>query len=58
MSLLNQPEDLDQYVPKDNEVKLLRAKYDTTTGNFLSLENSFITAIQKIIARYFTAFTS
>ena len=39
MSLLNQPEDLDQYVPKDNEVKLLRAKYDMTTGNFLGLEN-------------------
>ena len=51
MSLLNQPEDLDQYVPKDNEVKLLRAKYDTTTGNFLSLENCLIQAIQKIIAR-------
>ena len=39
MSLLNQPEDLDQNVPKDNEVKLLRAKYHTTTDNFLGLEN-------------------
>lgn len=37
--LLNQQEDLEQYVSKDNEVKLLRAKYDMTTGNFLGMEN-------------------
>ena len=37
--LFNQPEYLEQYVPKDNEVKLLRPKYNTTTGNFLGLEN-------------------
>ena len=39
MPLFNQPEYLEQYVPKDNEVKLLRPKYNTTTGNFLGLEN-------------------
>ena len=37
--LLNQPEDIEQYVPKDNEVKLLCPKYNTTTGSFLGLEN-------------------
>ena len=37
--LLNQPEKLDEYELKENEVKILRAKYDTTTGQFLGLEN-------------------
>ena len=37
--LQNQPEKLGDYTPKKNEVKLLRAKYDTTTGQFLGLEN-------------------
>ena len=30
--LLNQPENLDKYTPKENEVKILRAKYNTVTG--------------------------
>ena len=37
--LLNQPEKLEDYVPKVNEVKILRAKYDSTSGHFLGLEN-------------------
>ena len=37
--LLNQPEKLDEYELKENEVKILRAKYDTTTAQFLGLEN-------------------
>ena len=37
--LLNQPEKLDEYELKENEVKILRAKYDIITGQFLGLEN-------------------
>ena len=37
--LLNQPENIDEYTPKENEVKILRAKYNTATGQFRGLEN-------------------
>ena len=37
--LLNQPENLDEYRPLENEVKMCRAKYDTATGQFLGLKN-------------------
>ena len=38
--LLNQPEDICEYVPKEDEVKILRARYNTSTGAFLGLEYS------------------
>ena len=37
--LLNQPEKLEEYMPQENEVKILRSMYDTITGQFLGLEN-------------------
>ena len=37
--LLNQPEKLEEYMPQENEVKILRSIYDTITGQFLGLEN-------------------
>ena len=37
--LLNQPEKLEEYTPQENELKILRSKCDTTSGNFLGLEN-------------------
>ena len=37
--LLNQPENLDEYTSQENEAKIIRAKYDTVTGQFLGLEN-------------------
>ena len=44
--LLNQPENLDEHTPKENEVKIVRAKYNTVTGQFLGLENclAYLTA--------------
>ena len=36
--LLNQPENINEYSPKKNEVKILRVKYNPTTGKFLGLE--------------------
>ena len=36
--LLNQPEKLDEYEPQEDEVKILRSKYDVNTGRFLGLE--------------------
>ena len=38
-ALLNQPENLEEYTPQESEVKILRSKYDATSGNFLGLEN-------------------
>ena len=40
MPLLNLPENLDAYTPKENEVKIIRGKHDTATGQFLGLDNS------------------
>ena len=37
--LLNQSENLDEYTSQENEAKIIRAKYDTVTGQFLGLEN-------------------
>lgn len=37
--LLKQPEKLDEYQPKENEVKIICAIYDTVSGPFLGLEN-------------------
>ena len=37
--LLNQPEKLEEYMPQENEVKILRSIYDTITGQFLGLES-------------------
>ena len=37
--LLKQPEKLDEYEPKENEVKIICAIYDTVSGPFLGLEN-------------------
>ena len=36
--LLNQPENISEYAPKENEVKILRSKYHISTGAFLGLE--------------------
>lgn len=36
--LLNQPENINEYSPKMNEVKILRAKYNPTTGKCLGLD--------------------
>ena len=35
--MLNPPEDLKDYVPKDNEAKIVRPKYDVVSGQFLEL---------------------
>ena len=37
--LLNQPGKLDEHTPKENEVKIIRVKYDTVTGHFIGLKN-------------------
>ena len=36
--LLDQPKNIDDYVPKENEVKILRSKYNTSTEDYLGLE--------------------
>ena len=36
--LMNQPENLEEYALQENEVKILRSKYDNLTGQFLDLE--------------------
>ena len=36
--LLNQPQNIEEYVPKQVELKILRPKYDAKTGTFLSIE--------------------
>ena len=36
--LLNQPENLEEYKPQENKVKILRSKYDNVAGQFLGLE--------------------
>ena len=36
--LLNQPQNIEEYVPKEVELKILRPKYDAKTGTFLGLE--------------------
>ena len=35
--MLNPPEDLENYVPKNNEAKIIRPKYDPVSGQFLGL---------------------
>ena len=55
MPLLNQPEKLDEYELKENEVKILRAKYDTTTAQFLGLENclAYVTVRGDFLEQFF-----
>ena len=36
--LLDQPKNTDEYLPKENEVKILRPKHNISTGDFLGLE--------------------
>ena len=36
--LLDQPKTIDDYVPKENEVKILRSNYNTSTEDYLGLE--------------------
>ena len=64
---LNPPEDLKDYVPKDNEVKIVRPKYDVVSGQFLGLVETLgylivrgasvnvflITIIVKITVKFF-----
>ena len=38
MALSHQPNDIDSYDCKDNEVKVLRTKYDPVNGKFLGIE--------------------
>ena len=35
--LLNQPENISEYVPKENEVKISRSRYNASTGSFFGL---------------------
>ena len=35
--ILNPPEDLQNYIPKDNEAKIVRPKYNDVSGQFLGL---------------------
>ena len=35
--MLNPPEDLENYVPEEDKVKILRPKYDVLSGQFLGL---------------------
>ena len=35
--MLNPPEDLKNYIPKENEAKIVRPKYGVTSGQFLGL---------------------
>ena len=35
--MLNPPENLEKYVPEDDEVKILRPKYDVVSGQVLGL---------------------
>ena len=35
--MLNPPEDLKNYIPKENEAKIVRSKYDVASGQFLGL---------------------
>ena len=35
--MLNPPEDLEKYIPKENEAKIVRPKYDVVSGQFLGL---------------------
>ena len=35
--MLNPPEDLKNYIPKENEAKIVRPKYDVVSGQFLGL---------------------
>ena len=37
--LLNQPQNIEEYVPKEDEVKILRPKYDIKTGTVLGIES-------------------
>ena len=39
MPLAHQPKDIESYEPKDNEVKILRTRYDPISGEFLGIEN-------------------
>ena len=38
MQLAHQPKDIESYDCKEDEVKILRAKYDRANGKFLGLE--------------------
>ena len=38
MPLAHQPKDIESYVLKDNEVKILRSQYDPVSGEFLGTE--------------------
>ena len=39
MPLAHQPKDIESYNCKDNEVKILRVKYDPANGKLLGTEN-------------------
>ena len=38
MSLAHQPKDIESYVLKDDEVKILSSRYDPVSGEFLEIE--------------------
>ena len=38
MPLAHQPKDIESYVLKDDEVKILRSRYDPVSGEFLGIE--------------------
>ena len=39
MPLSHQPKDIESYEPKEDEVRILRASYDSISGEFLGTEN-------------------
>ena len=40
--MLNPPEDLKNYIPKKNEAKIVRPKYDVISGQFLGLVETLV----------------
>ena len=55
MSLALQPKDIESYELKDNEVKILRARYDPISGEFLGIEYcvGFITVKNNVDEQFF-----
>ena len=41
LEVANPPEDISTYILKENEVKMIRPKYDAETGEFLGLYKNF-----------------
>ena len=46
---------MQEYTPQENEVKILRSKYDTATGQFLGLQNclAYLTVLGDFHEQFF-----